>query len=61
MKISMVTCSYQQGKFLDATMRSVLDQRYRDLEYIVVDGGSRDESVEVIRRHESQLAYHRLP
>lgn len=57
MKISLVTCSYQQGKFLDATMRSVLDQRYRDLEYIVIDGGSRDESVEVIRRHEAHLAY----
>ena len=57
MKISLVTCSYQQGKFLDATMRSVLDQQYRDLEYIVVDGGSRDESVEVIRRHEPHLAY----
>lgn len=56
-KISLVTCSYQQGKFLDATMRSVLDQRYPDLEYIVMDGGSRDNSVEVIRSHAEHL-YH---
>ena len=55
--ISIVTCSYQQGRFIDATLRSVLDQRYPGLEYIVIDGGSKDESVEVIRRHESQLAY----
>ena len=36
-KISIVTCSYQQGRYLDATLRSVLDQQYPDLEYIVVD------------------------
>lgn len=57
MKISLVTCSYQQGKFLDATMRSVLDQGYPDLEYIVIDGGSKDQSVEVIRRYEHALSY----
>jgi glycosyltransferase involved in cell wall biosynthesis len=57
MKISLVTCSYQQGKFLDATMRSVLDQGYPDLEYIVIDGGSKDQSVEVIRHHEHALSY----
>lgn len=56
-KISLVTCSYQQGKFLDATIRSVLDQGYPNLEYLIVDGGSRDESVEVIRQHESSLAW----
>jgi glycosyltransferase involved in cell wall biosynthesis len=56
-KISLVTCSYQQGKFLDATLRSVLDQRYPALEYIVIDGGSRDESVSVIERHAPHLAH----
>jgi glycosyltransferase involved in cell wall biosynthesis len=55
--ISIVTCSYQQGKYLDATVRSVLGQHYPRLEYIVIDGGSTDASVEVIRRHAQSLAY----
>jgi glycosyltransferase involved in cell wall biosynthesis len=57
MKFSIVTCSYQQGRFLDATIRSVLDQGVRDLEYILIDGGSRDTTLDVIRRHESRLSY----
>ena len=57
MKISLVTCSYQQGKFLDATIRSVLDQQYSDLDYIIIDGGSKDESVDVIKRHQPLLSY----
>lgn len=56
-KISLVTCSYQQGQYLEATLRSVLSQRYPLLEYIVIDGGSTDNSVDVIRAHESQLAH----
>jgi len=56
-RISIVTCSYQQGGFLEATLRSVLDQGYRDLEYIVMDGGSRDGSAEIIERHADRLAY----
>lgn len=57
LKISIVTCSYQQGRFLDATMRSVLDQGYPNLEYIVIDGGSTDQSVSVIESHASKLSY----
>jgi glycosyltransferase involved in cell wall biosynthesis len=56
-KFSIVTCSYQQGRYLDATLRSVLDQGYAGLEYIVIDGGSEDGSAEVIRAHEAALAY----
>lgn len=56
-KISIVTCSYQQGRYLDATLRSVLDQAYENLEYIVIDGGSRDQSAAVIQAHAAQLAY----
>lgn len=55
--ISIVTCSYQQGSFLDATLRSVLDQAYPGLEYIVIDGGSTDGSTDVIRQHAARLAY----
>lgn len=55
--ISIVTCSYQQGRFLESTLRSVLEQRYPGLEYIVMDGGSSDGSREIIQRYGSQLAH----
>lgn len=56
-RISIVTCSYQQGPFLESTLRSVLDQNYSNLEYIVMDGGSTDNSVDVIKRHSNKLAH----
>jgi glycosyltransferase involved in cell wall biosynthesis len=55
--ISMVTCSYQQVRYLESAMRSVLEQDYPHLEYIVIDGGSTDGSAEVIRRYDHALAY----
>jgi glycosyltransferase involved in cell wall biosynthesis len=55
--ISIVTCSYQQGKFLDATICSVLDQNYPNLEYLIIDGGSTDGSADIIKRYASQLEY----
>jgi glycosyltransferase involved in cell wall biosynthesis len=56
-RISIVTPTFNQGKFIDATIRSVLDQGYPNLEYIIIDGGSTDESVDVIRRYEKHLTY----
>lgn len=56
-KISLVTCSYQQARFLDAAIRSVLAQAYPALEYLVVDGGSQDGSERIIRRHAKQLSW----
>src|SRR5215212_7784658 len=55
-RISIVTPSFNQGRFLRETMQSVLGQGYPNLEYVVIDGGSTDESVDIIRGHEQQLA-----
>ncbi len=56
-KISIVTPNYNYGRFLEETIRSVLLQGYPNLEYIIIDGGSTDDSVEIIKKYERWLAY----
>jgi hypothetical protein len=56
-RITVVTPSYNQARFLESCLRSVLDQKYPNLEYIVIDGGSTDGSVEIIKHFEKELAY----
>jgi glycosyltransferase involved in cell wall biosynthesis len=55
-KITLVTPVYNGEKYLEATIRSILAQGYPNLEYIIVDDGSRDSTVDIIRKYESKLA-----
>ena len=54
--VSIITPSYNQGKFLEETINSVLSQDYPNIEYWVIDGGSQDNSVEIIKKYAHQLA-----
>jgi glycosyltransferase involved in cell wall biosynthesis len=56
-KISVIVPSYNQERFIEATLRSILDQDYPNLELIVIDGGSKDGSVDIIRKYEDRIAY----
>src|SRR5262245_6489494 len=56
-KVTIVTPSYNQGDFIEETIRSVLLQGYPDLEYIIIDGGSADCTLEVVRKYEPWITY----
>jgi glycosyltransferase involved in cell wall biosynthesis len=57
MKFTIVTPSYNQGKFIQDTIESVLSQNGVDLEYIIIDGGSNDNSVDVIKKYAPRITY----
>lgn len=56
-KISIITPSYNQAGFLERTICSIIEQRYSNLEYIIIDGGSTDGSVEIIKKYAKDLTY----
>lgn len=56
-KLTIITPSYNQADFLERTILSILNQQYPNLEYIVIDGGSTDKSVEIIKKYEQYIKY----
>src|SRR5271155_1305031 len=55
--VSIITPSFNAARFLEATIRSVLDQDYPHIEYIVMDGGSTDGTLDILPSHRDQLTY----
>lgn len=55
--ISIITVVYNGEEFLEDTIQSVLNQDYKNIEYIIIDGGSTDSSVDIIKKYDSQIAY----
>lgn len=56
-KISIVTPSFNRGQYIEQTISSILEQNYPNLEYIIIDGGSKDNTIEIIKKHKKYLTY----
>ncbi|MBI3379821.1 glycosyltransferase [Candidatus Gottesmanbacteria bacterium] len=56
-KISVITPSYNQGKFIQQTIESVLSQNYPNIEYVVMDGGSKDQTIKILEKYKDKLSW----
>ena len=57
MKVSILTPSYNQGKFIEDTIKSVLNQSYKDIEHIIMDGGSTDNTIEILKKFDGKIIW----
>ncbi|RKY06138.1 MAG: glycosyltransferase [Planctomycetota bacterium] len=55
--VSIITPSFNQGEYLEETIQSVLNQSYSNIEYLLIDGGSKDNSVDIIKKYENRIDY----
>jgi glycosyltransferase involved in cell wall biosynthesis len=56
-RISIVTPTYNQGEYIEETIKSIIEQNYPNLEYVIIDGGSTDGTVDIIKKYEKHLKY----
>ena len=56
-KISIITAVFNGEKYLEQTIKSIVNQTYKNFEYIIIDGGSTDGTLEIIKKYEDKISY----